>query len=153
MQQASGSANSMLPATMPAGVQFMDPRMAPAIRAAAPAAFDGDSRGDSDGGSRSGGEADQNTRDAAGTGTPERGENAVAEAPLRRARVSVRARSEAPMVCQSKSPESIAMGTFFSMFGGCMFYAFTLVLFVVEFFLHCWDFLFLNLWPLGAPCI
>lgn len=95
-QQASGSANSMLPATMPAGVQFMDPRMAPAIRAGAPASFDGD-RGDSDGGSGSGGEADQNKQDGT-AGTPERGENAAAEAPLRRARVSVRARSEAPMI-------------------------------------------------------
>ncbi|CAN6331340.1 unnamed protein product [Urochloa humidicola] len=101
-QQASGATSSMLPVTMPAGVQFMDPRMAPAIRAAAPAAaFDGE-RGDSDGGSGSGGEADQNNGRSAQqdgmTGTPERGENAVAEVPLRRARVSVRARSEAPMI-------------------------------------------------------
>ncbi|CAM0150251.1 unnamed protein product [Urochloa decumbens] len=101
-QQASGAASSMLPTTMPAGVQFMDPRMAPAIRTAAPAAaFDGGDRGDSDGGSGSGGEADQNNGRSAqqdGTETPERGENAAAEAPLRRARVSVRARSEAPMI-------------------------------------------------------
>ncbi|OEL33190.1 WRKY transcription factor 6 [Dichanthelium oligosanthes] len=106
-QQASGAANlMMLPATMPAGLQFMDPRMAPAIRAAAPAAsLDGD-KGDSDVGSGSGGEADQNNGRSVqqdGTGTPERGENAeraaaAAEAPLRRARVSVRARSEAPMI-------------------------------------------------------
>ncbi|KAJ1261525.1 hypothetical protein BS78_09G036400 [Paspalum vaginatum] len=99
-QQASSAANSVLPlpaATMQAGVQFMDPRVvAPAVRAAA--AFDGD-RGDSDGGSGSGGEAaDQNNK--TGTPPPERGENAerAAEVPLRRARVSVRARSEAPMI-------------------------------------------------------
>ncbi|CAN6345206.1 unnamed protein product [Urochloa humidicola] len=101
-QQASGAASSMLPATIPAGVQFMDPRMAPAIRAAAPAAaFDSGDRGDSDGGSGSGGEADPNNGRSVqqdGTGTPERGENAAVEAPLRRARVSVRARSEAPMI-------------------------------------------------------
>ncbi|CAL4895804.1 unnamed protein product [Urochloa decumbens] len=102
-QASSGAASSMLPVTMPAGVQFMDPRMAPAIRTAAPAAaFDGGDRGDSDGGSGSGGEADQNNGRSSAqqdrTGTPERGENAAAEAPLRRARVSVRARSEAPMI-------------------------------------------------------
>ncbi|CAN6336243.1 unnamed protein product [Urochloa humidicola] len=101
-QASSGAASSMLPATMPMGVQFMDPRIAPAIRAAVapPPVFDGD-RGDSDGGSGSGGEADPNNARSArqdGTGTPERGENAAAEAPLRRARVSVRARSEAPMI-------------------------------------------------------
>lgn len=72
--------------------------MSPAMRAAA--ALDGDSRASSDGGS---GEADDK-RKHDGTGTPERGENAAegaavaAEAPCRRARVSVRARSEAPMV-------------------------------------------------------
>jgi len=100
--QAGGAANSMVPAaaTVPAGLQFVDPRMAPAIRA--PAALDG---GDSDGGSGSAGEADrQNSGRSAqqeGSGTPERDENAErAEAPLRRVRVSVRARSEAPMVCQ-----------------------------------------------------
>ncbi|CAL5097076.1 unnamed protein product [Urochloa decumbens] len=104
-QAASGAAaSSMLPVTMPAGVQFMDPRMAPAIRTAAPAAaFDGGDRGDSDGGTGSGGEADQNNGRSSAQqdrtpGTPERGENAAAEAPLRRARVSVRARSEAPMI-------------------------------------------------------
>ncbi|RLN29627.1 putative WRKY transcription factor 47 [Panicum miliaceum] len=104
-QQASGAANSMLPAaTVPAGLQFVDPRMAPAMRAAAPAALDGGDRGDSDGGSGSAGEADhQNSgRSSAqqeGSGTPERDENAErAEAPLRRVRVSVRARSEAPMI-------------------------------------------------------
>ncbi|KAF8725799.1 hypothetical protein HU200_020359 [Digitaria exilis] len=100
--QASGAASSMLPVTMPAGLQFMDPRMAPAIRAAPPATLDGD-KGDSDGGS--GSDADQNNGRSPvqqdGAGTPERGENAeraAAEAPLRRARVSVRARSEAPMI-------------------------------------------------------
>ncbi|XP_039799197.1 probable WRKY transcription factor 47 isoform X3 [Panicum virgatum] len=99
-QQAGGAANSMVPAaaTVPAGLQFVDPRMAPAIRA--PAALDG---GDSDGGSGSAGEADrQNSGRSAqqeGSGTPERDENAErAEAPLRRVRVSVRARSEAPMI-------------------------------------------------------
>ncbi|CAD6334703.1 unnamed protein product [Miscanthus lutarioriparius] len=79
------------------GVQLMDhSRVAPAIAGAAavaPPAFSGD-KADSDGGG-SGGEADQND----GMRTPERGENAErAEAPLRRARVSVRARSEAPMI-------------------------------------------------------
>ncbi|XP_062180770.1 transcription factor WRKY5-like isoform X2 [Phragmites australis] len=90
----------MLPAVMPAGgLQFMDPRMAPAIRAAP--VFDGDRANSDDG---SGVEAGGNRRlvqqDA--TGTPEHGENAerapAAEAPCRRARVSVRARSEAPMI-------------------------------------------------------
>ncbi|PAN17172.1 hypothetical protein PAHAL_3G110600 [Panicum hallii] len=102
-QQASGAANSMLPAaTVPAGLQFVDPRMAPAMRAAA--AHDGGDRGDSDGGSGSAGEAEHqnNGRSSAqqdGSGTPERDENAErAEAPLRRVRVSVRARSEAPMI-------------------------------------------------------
>ena len=98
--QAS-AANPMLPAATTTGVQFMDPgRVSPAIAgAAAPPAFSAD-RADSDGGSRgSGGEADQND----GMRTPERSENAdrAAEAPLRRARVSVRARSEAPMVCKN----------------------------------------------------
>ncbi|RLN00751.1 putative WRKY transcription factor 47 [Panicum miliaceum] len=102
-QQASGAANSMLPAaTVPAGLQFVDPCMAPAMRAAA--AHDGGDRGDSDGGSGSAGEAEHqnNGRSSAqqdGSGTPERDENAErAEAPLRRVRVSVRARSEAPMI-------------------------------------------------------
>jgi len=102
--QAS-AANPMLPAATTTAVQFMDPgRVSPAIAgAAAPPAFSAD-RADSDGGSRgSGGEADQND----GMRTPERSENAdraapaPAEAPLRRARVSVRARSEAPMVCKN----------------------------------------------------
>jgi hypothetical protein len=104
MQACSGgAANPMLPAATTTGVQFMDHagRVAPAIAGeAAPPAFSGD-RGDSDDGSGgNGGEADQND----GMKTPERGENvdrspaAAAEAPLRRARVSVRARSEAPMV-------------------------------------------------------
>ena len=102
--QAS-AANPMLPAATTTAVQFMDPgRVSPAIAgAAAPPAFSAD-RADSDGGSRgSGGEADQND----GMRTPGRGENAerapapAAEAPLRRARVSVRARSEAPMVCKN----------------------------------------------------
>ena len=97
----------MLPAAaaaVPAGLQFVDPRMAPAVRA--PAALDGGDRGDSDGGSGSAGEADRqnsgrSARQEEGSGTPERDENAErAEAPLRRVRVSVRARSEAPMVCQ-----------------------------------------------------
>ena len=100
MQASRGAANPMLPAEM-TGVQFMDHgRVAPAIAGAAavaPPAFSGD-KADSDGGSGSGGEADQND----GMRTPERGENAErAEAPLRRARVSVRARSEAPMVCKN----------------------------------------------------
>lgn len=98
--QASGTAKPMLPTS---GVQFMDPAgrvPPPAPAMAAGAAFSGERGGDSEGGSGSGGEADPND----GTGTPERGENAdnrapaPAEAPLRRARVSVRARSEAPMV-------------------------------------------------------
>jgi len=104
MQACSGgAANPMLPAATTTGVQFMDHagRVAPAIAGeAAPPAFSGD-RGDSDDGSGgNGGEADQND----GMKTPERGENvdrspaAAAEAPLRRARVSVRARSEAPMI-------------------------------------------------------
>ncbi|XP_066367145.1 transcription factor WRKY5-like isoform X2 [Miscanthus floridulus] len=101
-QASSGAANPMLPAAM-TGVQFMDHgRVAPAIAGAAavaPPAFIGE-KADSDGGSGSGGEADQN----GGMRTPERCENAerapapAAEAPLRRARVSVRARSEAPMI-------------------------------------------------------
>jgi len=105
MQASRGAANPMLPAEM-TGVQFMDHgRVAPAIAGAAavaPPAFSGD-KADSDGGSGSGGEADQND----GMRTPGRGENAerapapAAEAPLRRARVSVRARSEAPMVCKN----------------------------------------------------
>jgi len=97
----------MLPAaaaTVPAGLQFVDPRMAPAVRA--PAALDGGDRGDSDGGSGSAGEADRqnsgrSARQEEGSGTPEHDEvNAerAAEAPLRRVRVSVRARSEAPMI-------------------------------------------------------
>ena len=99
MQASSGAANPMLPAAM-TGVQLMDHgRVAPAIAGAAavaPPAFSGH-KADSDGGG-SGGEADQND----GMRTPERGENAErAEAPLRRARVSVRARSEAPMVCKN----------------------------------------------------
>jgi len=105
--QASGAANSMLPAaaaTVPAGLQFVDPRMAPA-------ALDGGDRGDSDGGSGSAGEADRqnsgrSARQEEGSGTPEHDEvNAerAAEAPLRRVRVSVRARSEAPMVCHVMS--------------------------------------------------
>ena len=100
MQASSSAANPMLPAAM-TGVQLMDHgRVAPAIAGAAavaPPAFSGD-KADSDGGG-SGGEADQND----GMRTPERSENAdrAAEAPLRRARVSVRARSEAPMVCKN----------------------------------------------------
>jgi hypothetical protein len=103
MQASGGAANPMLRAAT-TGVQFMDPgRVAPAIAGAAavaPPAFSAD-RVDSDGGSGgSGGEADQKD----GMRTPERGENTerapapAAEVPLRRARVSVRARSEAPMV-------------------------------------------------------
>ncbi|CAD6273018.1 unnamed protein product [Miscanthus lutarioriparius] len=97
-QQQASAANPMLPAATTTGVQFMDPgRVSPAIAgAAAPPAFSAD-RADSDGGSGgSGGQADQND----GMRTPERSENAdrAAEAPLRRARVSVRARSEAPMI-------------------------------------------------------
>ncbi|TVU17959.1 hypothetical protein EJB05_34021 [Eragrostis curvula] len=95
-QAASNGPNSMLPAVMP-GVQFADPRISPAIRSAA-AAVDGD-RSSSDGGS---GEADDKRMSAQQDGTPERRENAegssaAAEVPCRRARVSVRARSEAPM--------------------------------------------------------
>ena len=83
--------------------------MAPAVRA--PAALDGGDRGDSDGGSGSAGEADRqnsgrSARQEEGSGTPEHDEvNAerAAEAPLRRVRVSVRARSEAPMVCHVMS--------------------------------------------------
>jgi hypothetical protein len=74
--------------------------MLPAVRPAAPP--DGSDKASSDGGEaddrRSVGQQD-------GTGTPERGENAeegsavaAAEVPCRRTRVSVRARSEAPMV-------------------------------------------------------
>ena len=96
-------------ATVPAGLQFVDPRMAPAVRA--PAALDGGDRGDSDGGSGSAGEADRqnsgrSARQEEGSGTPEHDEvsaERAAEAPLRRVRVSVRARSEAPMVCHVMS--------------------------------------------------
>ncbi|KAL6594587.1 hypothetical protein ACP70R_048325 [Stipagrostis hirtigluma subsp. patula] len=97
--QGSSAPNSMLPAVMqPAGVQFMDPRASPAMRAAV---FDNE-RANSDGGS--GGEADDNRLSVQkeGSGTPERGENGdqapAVEMPSRRARVSVRARSEAPMI-------------------------------------------------------
>ncbi|GJN36115.1 hypothetical protein PR202_gb24953 [Eleusine coracana subsp. coracana] len=101
-QASNASTNSILPAAgMPGVHQFTDPRMSPAMRATA--ALDGDSRASSDGGS---GEADDKRRSGQqdGTGTPERAENAAdgasaaAEAPCRRARVSVRARSEAPMI-------------------------------------------------------
>lgn len=112
MQASGGAANPMLPAARTTtGVQFLDPgRVAPAIAGApAPPAFSGDNRGDSDGGGGggSGGEAEQNDGKIR---TPERGENAerapaAAEAPLRRARVSVRARSEAPMVRKNADTE------------------------------------------------
>ncbi|KAK3140785.1 hypothetical protein QOZ80_5AG0405810 [Eleusine coracana subsp. coracana] len=101
-QASNASTNSTLPAAVMPGVhQFTDPRMSPAMRATA--ALDGDSRASSDGGS---GEANDKRRSGQqdGTGTPERVENAAegaaaaAEAPCRRARVSVRARSEAPMI-------------------------------------------------------
>jgi hypothetical protein len=76
--------------------------MSPAIRA--PLGLDGgDSKASSDGGSGEGEDKSRSVRQQDGIGTPERGENAegapvAAEAPCRRVRVSVRARSESPMV-------------------------------------------------------
>jgi hypothetical protein len=77
--------------------------MSPAIIRAPLGLDGGDSRVSSDGGSGEGEDRRRSVGQQDGIGTPERGENAegapaAAEAPCRRVRVSVRARSESPMV-------------------------------------------------------